>query len=74
MSNEIATIIKWNPQKVKTVRGEESLSQFAVKTGLKLDLLSKIERGKRKPSLETLEQLCATTNKFPNDFFDISVK
>ena len=74
MSADTTTVIAFNPNKVRAVRGNESLSQFAEKTGVKIDLLSKIERGKRKPSIETLVQLCSGTNRFPNDFFDISLK
>ena len=74
MSLQITTTIAFNPEKVRAVRGNTSLSQFAEKTGVKPDLLSKIERGQRKPSIETLIQLCSGTNTFPNDFFDISLK
>lgn len=73
MSEQVTINIVFNPEKVRAVRGVDSLSQFAEKTGIKLDLLSKIERGKRRPSIETLIRLCSRTSKFPNDFFDISL-
>ena len=71
MSVEVTPKIVFNPDKVRAVRGQDSLTQFAEKTGIKVDLLSKIERGQRTPSMNTLTTLCTRTNKFPNDFFDI---
>ena len=74
MSDSITTTIKWNPQKVKAVRGNDSITQFAEKIGLSTDFLSKVERGQRKFSIDALAEFCAKTNRYPNDFFDIIVK
>ena len=74
MSIETTTTVRFNPQKFKAVRGSVSRSQFAERLGFKADYLGKIERGERALTLEALERLCAETNKFPNDFFDIEVK
>lgn len=72
MSSVTETIIKFNPAKVKAVRGDQSISQFAESIGFNGDFLSKIERGERKFSIESLEEFCKKTNRLPNDFFDIS--
>lgn len=72
MSTENTSIVRFSPERLKAIRGEMSLKDFAEKTGFKYDYLSKVERGQRNLSIDGLSQLCSATNKFPNDFFDIS--
>ncbi len=74
MSIETTTVVKFNPNKIKAARGATSRAEFAQKLGFKEDFLGKVERGERGLTLDTLENLCAKTNKLPNDFFDIEVK
>lgn len=74
MSSNTETLVKFNPAKVKAVRGDTPLDQFAENIGFKRDFLSKIERGQRKFSIDSLSEFCKQTNRLPNDFFDISIK
>lgn len=48
-----------------------TLKKYAEKTGLKPDMLSKIERGDRWTMLEAFADFCQKTNQEPNSFFQI---
>lgn len=74
MSNVTIEKVKVNFPKFRQLRGEDSLAEYAVKTGLKPDMLSKIERGERWTMLQAFAEFCERTNQEPNSFFEISKK
>lgn len=66
--------VKVNVPKFKQIRGEQSLREFAENVGVKADMYSKIERGKRWTTLQKFAEFCVRTNLEPNDFFQITKK
>ena len=63
--------VRVNLPKFRELRGEMTLKKYAEKTGLKPDMLSKIERGDRWTMLEAFADFCQKTNQEPNSFFQI---
>lgn len=74
MSNVTIERIKVNFPKFRELRGNLSLEKYAEKTGMKPDMLSKIERGERWTTLEAFADFCKTANQEPNAFFEIVKK
>lgn len=74
MSTVTIEKVRVNFPKFRELRGEMSLEKYAEKTGLKPDMLSKIERGERWTMLEAFAEFCKKTNQEPNAFFEIVKK
>lgn len=74
MSTTTIERVKVNFPKFRELRGDLSLEKYAEKTGLKPDMLSKIERGERWTMLEAFADFCQITNQEPNTFFEIVKK
>lgn len=75
MNQKTIETVEVNLPKFKEVRGDMSLSEFAELVGYKVDMVSKIERGKRwAQTLQKFGEYCARTNSQPNDFFTIKIK
>jgi len=75
MSTVTIERVKVNTPKFKEVRGDLSLSKHAENTGISVDMLSKIERGKRwHTTLQRFAAFCERTNQEPNAFFEIIKK
>ena len=74
MSNVTIEKVSVNLLKFKEVRGDLSLAEFADNTGVKPDMLSKIERGERWTTLQKFAEFSVKTNREPNDYFEIVKK
>lgn len=74
MSTVTIEEVRVNYPKFRELRGDVPLDKYAEKTGLKPDMLSKIERGERWTMLQSFADFCKKTNQEPNAFFEIVKK